>query len=144
MPDKVIEVQGIEELEDRLNKIPEKIKQLSSFALDKVCDQVATNIQATYRGGSSPGFKDRTGALRGSIRGSFLSYEGEDVAVGFVGAGDDMIGSNGKKTKDYVEMVEFGEFSRAGNTSFLRAGVQKLSRSIAEMIAKEFDIESLI
>ena len=82
--------------------------------------KVSEDIRTTFSG-NPLGFKDRTGALRKSIKGKFLGVI-KDEALGRISVGDYSIGSNGQQTRAYASAVEFGEFSVAGNTSFLRPG----------------------
>lgn len=82
--------------------------------------KVSSDIRTTFSG-NPLGFKDRTGALRKSIKGEFIGIVGGE-ALGRVSVGDNSIGSNDKQTRTYATAVEFGEFSQAGNTAFLRPG----------------------
>ena|SRR3990167_2757293 len=140
-----IEITGQDKMLKSLDNIISKIDNIALKAVEKASVNTSEDIKVVFKGGSSPGFKDRSGALRASIRGG-ISEEltNGDSIVGFVGAGDNQIGSAGKSTKDYVEFIEFGEFSRAGNTSFLRAGVKMAERSIKSIISEEINLEKLI
>ena len=163
MADVVMEINGLDDLIKNIDTIPEKFRQQIKDAMGSVADKVAQNIQVTFTGGRRPGFGDRTGALRGSIKGGLAHElsEGVDI-VGFVSAGDDSLGSEGRATREYVKYVEFGEFIRPNrtlrkssangiqsmvktrSTSFLRSGVQMLQRDIANMLAKEVNLEALV
>lgn len=145
MDDISIEVQGIEELDSKIDSIIEKIKAQLSDGLEMACQDTAENIKSIYTGGRvAPGFKDRTGALRSSIKGGIEDNQPEGQINGFVSAGDDSIGTDGKTTREYVSHVEFGEFAKAGNTSFLRAGVQTAQRNIATIIKNSIDLEAVV
>ena len=140
-----IEVEGVEEAMQRIDSIAKNLERQVLVGLEKAMENTAEDIKVTYKGGrSAPGFKDRSGALRASIRGGVTDSLSDGDEVGFVGAGDDTIGSDGKLTKDYVSYIEFGEFSKAGHTSFLRSGVQKNIRQIVSIIQDSIDVEKLI
>ena len=140
-----IEVDGIDDAMKKLDNLQVGIMRQVMVGLEKAMINTAEDIKVTYKGGrTSPGFKDRSGALRASIRGGVVDSIEDGDEVGFVGAGDDSMGSDGKRTKDYVEYIEFGEFSRAGHTSFLRSGVQKNIGQIKRIIADSIDVEKLL
>lgn len=160
-----MQVEGMEDLNKNLDKFIDEFKKRVPDAVDKGADKLAQNIQLTFRQGtvgtkisfkpgekpairnsrSGRGFHDVTGELRGSIRGGVSDeLSTGDKVIGFVGAGDDSIGSDGKKTRDYVAHVEFGEFSRAGDTSFLRPGVEENSRQFADYVVKQLDLDSIM
>ena len=181
MADRLMQINGVEELNNNIEKFISNLKSAIPDAIERACDRAAQNIQVTYRRNteskslrisnnsgvpkislrtshSGKGFSDKTGALRGSIQGGFLSYDGEDKAVGVIRAGDDSIGSNGMATKDYVTFVEFGNFGRTPitlpsgfktsisggrNTAFLIPGVQENARSVGEYVAKSLDVEKI-
>lgn len=130
-----IEIEGIDEALQNINNLAKGIERQVLIGLEKAMANTADDIKVTYKGGgSAPGFRDRSGALRASIRGGVTDSMSDGDEVGFVGAGDDTIGSEGKATREYVKYIEFGEFSRAGSTSFLRDGVQKNMRQIVDII----------
>ena len=139
-----IEVEGIKEAQEVLDKLGAEIKRQVLYGLESAMENTAEDIKVQFKGGRSPGFKDRSGALRASIRGGVTDSIDDGDEVGFIGAGDESLGSDGKQTKDYVAFIEFGEFSRAGNTSFLRAGVQKNMRQIVEIIKESIDLERAV
>ena len=120
-----------------LNKFPIQLQNAVQEGLKSSIQDTVENIKETYIG-TPYGFKDRTGALRRSINGSVLETESEDeYARGYVGAGNDEIGSDGKPTRDYVEAIEFGEFKKAGHTAFLRPGVYSERKNITKSIRKQ-------
>lgn len=127
-----LEVKGIEELQEALLSFQKNIETRSERAVEKACEDTAKHIRDRYIGGGI-GFKDRTGMLRKSITGGLVGGKGLD-SVGHISAGDDVIGSDGALTRNYVAKVEFGEFSRAGKTAFLRPGVLESKRKILETI----------
>ena len=131
-----IEIEGLETLKENLEGLKSVIHAGGVKGMEKASKRAAENIQFTYRG--RPGFFDRTGALRASIKGGLAEENNKEVA-GFVGAGGDNIGSDGKQTKDYVMFVEFPELRFFGmrNTSFLRPGVFGLKTEVARIIAEE-------
>ena len=162
MAESFVEVQGLDELVKKLDEIPEKFRLQIKSGMGVVADKVAQNIQVTFKGGVRPGFRDQTGALRASIKGGLSEEMSQgDAVVGFVGAGDDSPGSDGRPTREYVKYVEFGEFirkrslksytlkgiealSQTRSTSFLRAGVQMLQRDIGVMLSEQVDLEKLV
>lgn len=144
MAEKIIEVQGVDELISNIDKVVDGMEKQLKIGVEKAMVNIAQDIKVIYKGGTSPGFKDRTGALRNSIVGGLDSSRDTSDIVGFVGAGDDSRGSEGKSTREYVEYIEFGEFSKAGSTSFLRAGFQKSQRQIQSIIAEEINLERLL
>ena len=145
MAEKSIEIEGLDDLVKRLEKIPDNLRLQVKDAMGDVALRVAQEIKDTFTGGRKQGFKDRTGALRDSINGGLAEeLSQDDDVVGFVSAGTDSIGSDNKPTREYVEHVEFGEFRKAGHTSFLRAGVQQNTRNLGNWIAEEIDLEKLI
>lgn len=131
-----VKVEGIDELDLAIDEVLTQIRNNSVMAITKTAENLAQDIKVVYKGGSSPGFKDRSGALRESIVGGFLS-EDQDTVVGFVGAGNDSIGSNNQATRNYVTYIEFGEFTKAGSTSFLRSGVMRFQKSIVNSLIHE-------
>ena len=131
-----VKVEGIDELDLAIDEVLTQIRNNSVMAITKTAENLAQDIKVVYKGGSSPGFKDRSGALRESIVGGFLS-EDQDTVVGFVGAGNDSIGSDKKATRNYVTYIEFGEFTKAGSTSFLRSGVMRFQKSIVNSLIHE-------
>ena len=137
-----IEVKGIDELNKNLEMIMDKLSEQLKVGIEKAAINTAEDIKVIFKGGTRPGFQDRTGALRASIKGG-IDDTREDI-VGFISAGDDTPGTDGKPTREYVERVEFGEFSRAGTTSFLRAGVQQETGQIANIIKDNIDVEKLV
>ena len=140
-----IEVEGIDDAMKKLDNLEKGIMRQVMVGLERAMINTAEDIKVTYKGGrTAPGFKDRSGALRASIRGGVVDSIEDGDEVGFVGAGDESMGSDGKRTKDYVEYIEFGEFSRAGRTSFLRSGVQKNIGQIKRIIADEIDLEKIL
>ena len=140
-----IEVDGIKDAMAQLDNLSKGIERQVLIGLEKAMKNTADDIKVQFKGGrTAPGFKDRTGALRASITGGVIDSPDEGDEVGFIGAGDDRIGSDGKRTRDYVTHIEFGEFSKAGNTSFLRAGVQKNFRQIKDIISESIDLEKLL
>ena len=130
-------VKGKKELQDAFNQIISNLDLRAERAVDFVMRNTAEHIKRDFSG-RTKGFKDKTGALRASIKGGFLANRGDEI-VGFTGAGDDMIGSNGKPTRYYVHFVELGEFYGHGHTSFLRAGIMERSRTIAKELIKFFE-----
>ena len=144
MADVSIEIQGIDDVVKNISKVVDNLETQLKNAIEKASTNTAEDIKVIFKGGTSPGFKDRTGALRNSISGGLVDNPETDTIQGFVGAGDDTLGDNGKQTKDYVAYIEFGEFSKAGSTSFLRAGVQASQRQIADIIKNEINIEGLL
>lgn len=139
-----IQVEGLKEAQEVLDKLGAEIQRQVLLGLEVAMENTAEDIKVVFKGGNAPGFKDRSGALRASIRGGVVDSLEDGDEVGFVGAGDDTLGSNGKKTKDYVAYIEFGEFERAGNTSFLRSGVQKNMRQIVNIIKEHIDLERAV
>lgn len=139
-----IEVDGIDEATKKLGKLGTQIERQVMMGLEKAMKNTAEDIKVVYKGGRGPGFKDQTGALRESIKGGVIDSTESGDEVGFIGAGDNSIGSDGKQTRDYVKYVEFGEFSNAGNTSFLRSGVQKNMRTIKQIISDSINVEKLV
>ena len=131
-----VKVEGIDELDLAIDEVLTQIRNNSVMAITKTAENLAQDIKVVYKGGSSPGFKDRSGALRDSIVGGFVS-EDQDTVVGFVGAGNDSIGSNNQATRNYVTYIEFGEFTKAGSTSFLRSGVMRFQKSIVNSLIHE-------
>ena len=132
-------VEGKKELQGAFNRIISNIKNRAEGAVDSVMKNTAEHIKREFSG-RTKGFEDRTGALRASIKGGFLENRGNEI-IGFVGAGDDTIGSNRKPTRDYVHFVELGEFYGHGHTSFLRAGMMEQSRKIAKGLIDFFKPE---
>lgn len=140
-----VKITGQDKIADAIHRIIDNVENIARGAVTKAAENTAQDIKVIFKGGGSPGFKDRSGALRESIVGG-LSHEltTRDDIVGFIGAGGTNLGSDGKPTKDYVQYVEFGEFSNAGNTSFLRAGVEQSKRQIASIIQEAFDVEKMV
>ena len=140
-----IEVQGIEELQERIVKMQENILRSGHRVIDEVAYTIAGNIREKYTGGRS-GFRDRTGALRNSIQGGIVEAFGgvSEDPVGVVRAGDETIGSQGKATADYVTYVEYGELYGHDQTSFLRPGVQESYGIILTEIAQAMNPDILI
>jgi len=93
----------------------------SRRAVDASTKNTAKDIQNRFKG-DGRGFRDRTGALRRSIKGGFVKFVGNDTARGQVGAGDSSPGSEGIPTEAYASIVEFGVSSPDRN-SYLRPGV---------------------
>jgi len=104
-----------------IRRFPIKLRIRAKSAMKQAAEIAAGNIRDQFNGRPF-GFKDKTGALRKSIKGDVLRVTGNEV-IGFIRAGDDTIGSDGQQTRKYAELIEFGEFSKAGNTAFLRPGV---------------------
>ena len=142
---KEVEIQGLKELQENIDKFVTGFHRQAKVAIEKAASNTAEDIKVIFKGGAAPGFKDRSGALRESIVGGLDDQAtSEDEIVGFVGAGNDLIGSSKKRTREYVEAIEFGEFSKAGSTSFLRAGVQMQARQIQSILAEELKMEKIL
>lgn len=125
-----IEVKGVEETQKALKQVVQAIKELSIGAVDEASRNIAQNIQVVFKG-SPNGFRDKTGALRESIRGGYIGQTPDSVEA-FVGAGDERLGSDGKRTEQYAQFVEFPELypSKRRDTAFLRPGVLMFKREI--------------
>ena len=132
-----ITLSGKGDLDAMLAKINVNLQYNAERAVDDAAQTMAELIKATFTG-RSKGFSDQTGALRASIKGGGIpgGRQGSGQAVGFVSAGDDTIGSDGKPTKEYVKLVEFPEFRKNAtrNTAFLRPGVLTFARKIADVL----------
>ena len=137
-----IGVEGVKEAQESMDRLSKGIERQIMYGLERAMQDTVDNIKITFKGRPGPGFHDKSGALRSSIRGGIAIQDGDEV--GFIGAGDERMGSDAKRTEDYVGFIEFGEFARAGNTSFLRAGVQKNMRNIKNIISESIDLEKLI
>lgn len=111
-------------------------------AINKAVKNTARDIKVIFKG-TPFGFQDRTGALRGSIKGGIKSVKRNEI-IGAVGAGDDSMGTDGKQTRKYVQFVEFGEFSQAGLTAFLRPGVIRDIPQIKKIIANEMKVGLIV
>lgn len=145
MPKIEMKIEGLAKLRGALDRIAVNLRFNGEDAMKKAAQNTAEDIQVIFKGGASPGFQDRTGALRASIAGDLLQKETDgDRITSFVGAGDNTIGSEGKPTREYVTLIEFGEFSRAGKTSFLRAGVQMQTRQILKIIMDALRADKLV
>lgn len=108
----------------------------SRRAMDLAAKGGAKEIKKTFIG-SPLGFSDRTGSLRSSIKGGVRDRVGSEVR-GFISAGDDTINPDtGLPTRDYVQDIEFGEFSRAGLTAFLRPGALIARRLMGKIFSNE-------
>ncbi len=75
-------------------------------AMDMAGKNTAELIRNRYTG-AGKGFKDRTGQLRRSIRGTRPEETTDTIEVKVV-AGDDRIGSNNLRTREYAPLVEAG------------------------------------
>lgn len=114
--------------------------------IDRACVHTAEWIKRNYTGGGR-GFKDRTGALRRSIRGGLIGgFFAEDTTApdlafdveGYIGAGGSEVGSDGKETKQYVMFVELdGKFPKP----FLLPGTLERLNSIISTFKREFHAE---
>ena len=143
-----IEVEGLKELDKNLDDFILSLKSEAKKAMDLVTKNTAEDIKIIFKGRPGPGFKDRTGALRESIQGGLLEDQStENEIVGFIGAGDDRLGSDGKQTRDYVNFVEFPEMrghNTNRNTAFLRPGIMKAQRQITAMLAEQLSVDRII
>jgi len=140
-----MELEGMEDINKLIEKIKKAIVVQSREGLERATSYTAHFIRSNYTGFPMQGFKDRTGALRRSIKGGLADgMQSETEAVGFVGAGDDNIGSEGQPTKNYVGYVEFGNFSQAGDTSFLMPGILVAKPHILGLITDSIDLEKLV
>src|SRR3990167_3434801 len=86
-----------------VDKLFEDFKHRAERGVWAACMDTAEYIRSTYTGGLK-GFKDRTGQLRRSIKGGLNEVTDNEIS-GFIGAGDERIGSDGKATKDYALFV---------------------------------------
>lgn len=136
-----IEVEGVKDVDKILERIKEKIALEGPAVIRDFCQDTSEGIKVVFDG-NLVGFKDRTGALRRSIVGDLL--ETKPDIVGFVGAGDDNLGSNNKPTREYVAHVEYGEFTNAGKTGFLRLGVELAKNNLIERVKKLLNPENLV
>jgi len=137
-------LENLDEVLEQTDQIIEGIVKRAREGLEKAAKNTAEDIKVIFKGGSNPGFQDRTGALRASIAGGLVDTGSEESMIGFVGAGDDSIGSHGQTTRSYVELIEFGEFRHAGHTSFLRLGLMTSKPQIDRIMEESLDLETLI
>ena len=129
-----IKIEGVEELIKNMALVVENIEKEGEKVIGSFSEELAEGIKTVFDG-SNIGFQNRTGALRRSINGGFLEKT-DDALIGFISAGDDEIGSNQVPNREYAAFVEFGEFSRAGKTSFLRAGAELGQRNFFNALSK--------
>ena len=137
-----VKIEGFKELDKAMTELNKAIEKNGRAVMDKVANKTADGIKAVFDG-SNVGFKDRTGSLRRSIVGGLVQSRADEI-VGFVGAGNGMPGSEGRPNREYVTLIEFGEFSRAGRTSFLRDGVNLAAHNIFQTFIKELNIEKIM
>lgn len=157
-----LKISGVEDLQKNIENLLGLIIENAKFGLKKAIDATVKDIKIGFAG--KPGFFDQTGALRKSIVGGITSSSGNEV-TGFISAGDDSIGSNGLRTRDYVNFVEYPELRRqkfvlkpnkkvderaqslsvniTRNTSFLRPGTQLARRKIVQIVQNAIVPEKL-
>ena len=133
---------NVKKFNARIEKVKIRIAFAAKRAMDRATIDTADNIKVVFNGRPF-GFKDDTGALRESIKGGFQKFTADGEVQGAVGAGGDNIGNEGKKTREYVQNVEFGEFSNAGLTAFLRPGVLQYEGIIKTAFEIQFLKEGL-
>lgn len=84
----------------------EELLKKAEHTMDLAGKNTAELIRDRYTGGGK-GFKDNTGQLRRSIRGTIPEQTHDAIEVKVV-AGDDRIGSNNLPTREYALPVEAG------------------------------------
>ena len=137
-----IEQSSLRRLQNALEEAGNSIREKAKDALVLASELGATEIAETFDG-STQGFYNRTGELRKSILGGAVPDDAGAV-LAHISAGDDSIGSNGLRTRDYVARVEYPELrtewlggANPRNTAFLRPGTMMISRMIVSTVSKE-------
>ena len=119
-----IEIVGLRELEDKLSRLDEKLKQALEEALEEIAEKIRDDAKDLA--------PVDTGSLRESIR---VEKEG-DLQVSVIAGGGGVINPRTGREVDYAGYVEFGT-SRMSPQPYMQPALEKNRDEILRIIERK-------